>query len=470
MSGIEIHPAPAALAQGEAPPASSLLMTPDLITAQIKTDLKKIFFTPLLQNTKHIKKVAETVIRFQQSYHDLDENRDEVYLKDDMRVYYQLNGPRSKNPGSLCVELGVFMTHKEKNFSIWVEIPREFSPNRALKYRLVVCAAEKKVKKPLQDQFSKVQQNAHLLDKTGIIPKFYPTVKFRDQTCYFQKFYPEMDLTFQEDLLKDPARLSGLVLDLLVKVKLLHQMEIAHGDLRPENILVKKARHTGFLSCKLADLETMHPISTKAPQIGHFSHLSPETAIQTLKTRLEVDPKTNDVWALGCTLFYLFSSKNQTFMNSILKSYFPTSRPEEHEDFYFLTLKCLSDPECIKIFEKYTAKVIQNQIPERLQPLMRQILCIDPSKRPNIDEIIGQFSTILSPELGSLTAEVLVAQGGAYAAEPQEVLRDDSLDSNPRGANAKSYSRPFPKIGGLEGRAAPAGLDGLLDWLARIAY
>ena len=66
-------------------------MTPDLITTQIKTDLQKIFFTPLLQNTKHIKKVAETLIRFQQSYPDLDANREEVYLQDDMRVYYHVN-------------------------------------------------------------------------------------------------------------------------------------------------------------------------------------------------------------------------------------------------------------------------------------------------------------------------------------------------------------------------------------------
>ncbi|MBM3194385.1 MAG: hypothetical protein FJZ60_01315 [Chlamydiae bacterium] len=445
-------------------------MTPDLITTQIKTDLEKIFFTPLLQNNKHIKKVAETIIRFQQSYHDLDENRDEVYLKDDMRVYYQLNGPGAKNPGSLCVELGVFMTHKEKNFSIWVEVPREFSQNRALKYRLVVSAAEKKVKKPLQDQFSKVQQNAHLLDKTGIIPKFYPTVKFRDQTCYFQKFYPEMDLTFQKDLFKDMAKLSGLVLDLLVKVKLLHQMGFAHGDLRPENILVKKARHTSLLSCKLADLETTHPISTKATLLGYFSHLSPETAIQILQTRLEVDPKTNDVWALGCTLFYLFSSKNQTFMDSILKSYFPISSPKDHEDFYFLTLKCLGDLKERESFEKYTAKVIKRELPERLQPLLQQILSVDPSRRPTIDEIIGQFSTIFSSELGSLTAEVLVAQGGAHAAEPQVALCDDPSDPIAGGAVAKTYSRPFPKIEESEGRAAPAGLDGFLDWLAHIAY
>ena len=445
-------------------------MTPDSITTQIKTDLQKIFFTPLLQNTKHIKKVAETVIRFQQSYPDLDANREEVYLQDDMRVYYQLNESRVKNPGSLCVELGVFMTHKEKNFSIWVEIPREFIPDKALKYRLVVSAAEKKAKKPVQDQFSRVHQNAHLLNRTGIIPKFYPTVKFRDQTCYFQKFYPEMDLTFQKDLIKDPVKLSGLVLDLLVKVKLLHQMGLAHGDLRPENILVKNGKQTGSLSCKLADLEVMHPISTKASEIGHFSHLSPETAIQTLKTRLEVDPKTNDIWALGCTFFYLFSSKNLTFMHSILKSYFPTSNPEDREDFYFLNLKCLNDPEHKKIFEKYTAKAIQNQIPERLQPLMRQILCVDPSKRPTIDDIIGQFTTIFSQELGSLTPEVLVAQGGECAAEPQEVLGVDPADPTVRGAGARPYLRPFPKTEGSGLRAAPASFGSFLDWLAHIAY
>lgn len=468
MSGIEIHPPLAAIAHEEAPPTSSLPMTPDLITAQIKKDLKKIFFTPPLQNTELIRQVAKAVIHFQPSYPTLDENRAEVYLSNDMRVYYQLNESTAKNRGSLCVELGVFMVHREKNFSIWVEIPREFSPNRAFKYRLVVSAAEKKVKKPLLDQFSKMQQNAHILNNTGIIPKFYPTVKFRDQTCYFQKFYPEMDLTFQSDLVKDLAKLSGLILDLLVKVKLLHQMEIAHGDLRPENILVKKARHTGLLSCKLADLEVMHPISTKAPQIGHYGYLSPEKAIQILKTKLEVDPKTNDVWALGCTLFYLFSSNNQTFMHSILKSYFPTSRPEEREDFYFLTLKCLSDPEHLKIFEKYTAVAIQNQIPKRLQPLMRQILCVDPSKRPNIDEIIGQFSTILSPELGSLTADVLVAQGGSCAAEPQEVSRVDQADTTARGAGARPYSRPFPKIEESAGPAGSTGFDALLDWLAKL--
>jgi hypothetical protein len=157
-------------------------------------------------------------------------------------------------------------------------------------------------------------------------------------------------------------------------------------------------------------------------------------------------------------------------MNSILKSYFPTSSPSDHEDFYFSTLKCLSDGKTRKNFEEYTAEVIKEQLPPRLQPLIQQILSVDPSQRPTIDEIIGQFSTIFSPELGSLTAEVLVAQGGASEEVPREAFEDGPAVPPSGGAESRPHSRQFPRIGESERQAAPTGFDGFLDWLARITY
>ncbi|NDE63456.1 MAG: hypothetical protein EB053_03795 [Chlamydiae bacterium] len=440
-------------------------MTPDLIAAQIKTDLQKIFFTPLLQNSKHIQKVAEAIVRFQPGYNHIDANKEEFYLNDEMRVYYQLNGQPAKNLGSLCVELGIFMIHKEKTFSLWVEIPRIFEPQKTLKYRLVVSAAEKRPSKAVKDMFTQIQRNADLFNKTKIISKFYPTQKFQNQACYFQKFYPEMDLTFQQELSKDLVKLSQLVLDLLVKIRILHKMELAHGDLRSENVLVKKAKDSGLLSCRLADLETIHPVFTKPLALGQISHLSPESALRTIRKESKVDSRTNDIWALGCILFYLYSDRVH-FMTAILRKYFPSSSLDDKEDFYFTLLRCLEDPKRKKEFENYTNEVIERHIPSRLEPLIKRILCIDPSMRLDIERVLDEFSTIFSAELGHSTADILQAQSRPV---PDEESKDEFYEEK---ASAEAFSKihhpPFPKIEESAGPAGSTGFDALLDWLAKL--
>ncbi|KAJ3508051.1 hypothetical protein NLJ89_g5966 [Agrocybe chaxingu] len=87
-------------------------------------------------------------------------------------------------------------------------------------------------------------------------------------------------------------------------VQFLHESGISHRDIKPENVLLDDE-----MRIKLADFGCAYVgANMETPRtntfVGTAAYISPE-----LLARLEVNPKSPDIWAIGCTLyFFLFGS------------------------------------------------------------------------------------------------------------------------------------------------------------------
>jgi serine/threonine-protein kinase PknK len=99
----------------------------------------------------------------------------------------------------------------------------------------------------------------------------------------------------------DPASLLGIARDVGLALADLHLAGVAHGDVKPENIVV--GRDTGRARASLVDLGLAEPITTKRVRAGTPRYLAPEGVDGSLLG----DARARDLWALGLTLAELAS-------------------------------------------------------------------------------------------------------------------------------------------------------------------
>ncbi|RZF45104.1 hypothetical protein LSTR_LSTR013984 [Laodelphax striatellus] len=161
-------------------------------------------------------------------------------------------------------------------------------------------------------------------------------------------------------------------------VQYLHEMGIAHRDLKCENILI-----TELLNCKLADFgfarfvidETGAPILS-ATYCGSLTYAAPEVL-----RGLPYDPKISDMWSLGVILYVMFN-KSMPFDDANVKKMYER---QMNKRVRFRT----------KVVDKLTtqAKVTTFAM---LEPMT--------SKRMTVDELIGGEWVAMDPKLRQLNA------------------------------------------------------------------
>lgn len=202
---------------------------------------------------------------------------------------------------------------------------------------------------------------------------------FRHGSCYY-KVTEKIDTTSLP-----PTDISRLPIDdiLLISkcvchsLKIMHDLGIVHGDLKPDNILIKKTA-TGF-SAKLIDFDDSY-FSGEPPTnenvVGTPEYFSPEQAAYIMDEDDEVDGKTltlkSDIFTLGI----------------ILCEYFTGSKPSVEEKY-----KTVWNSVNNGITPKFTKK-----ISAKIDDLLTMMLQKDTCKRPTIYEVFKTLKEYDKPE------------------------------------------------------------------------
>lgn len=167
----------------------------------------------------------------------------------------------------------------------------------------------------------------------------------------------------------------------------LEQNEIVHGDLKPENFLLK--RIDNHLSAKMIDLESafscQRPPEGEETLIGTDPYLSPELAEfcfgDKKKAMKNLSPK-NDIFAMGVIFYEMLSGE------------YPNAEDGKY------AFQIASEREKFRYPEKWSPD---------LKSLLDSMLDIDPNKRPDVKSVIAAIDrlkdvsaptdTILRPEV-----------------------------------------------------------------------
>lgn len=168
----------------------------------------------------------------------------------------------------------------------------------------------------------------------------------------------------------DTAKAIELFEQLCTALLHCHSKGVYHRDLKPENILLANGK------VKLADfgLATTSATSTDFG-CGSIRYNSPEC----FKGNTPYNCASNDIWALGIILINLLTSKNP---------WVEPTHTDKHFNVHILQYN--------KHSHKRDSFATQFNFPPKMCLLLRQIFSIDPSKRPQIPEIMRQLESIYS--------------------------------------------------------------------------
>jgi serine/threonine protein kinase len=187
-----------------------------------------------------------------------------------------------------------------------------------------------------------------------------------------------------DDVLDDGKRSRGileaanLLYDIAKAVMYLHDNNLVHGDIKPDNIGRKGDRYIllDFGICRPADEYT-----TDVTPTGSLKTRAPEL----LDGRGWTDPFKIDIWALGATVFNYVGER------------FPLISADE-------VVPRISDPRARAGFERHLKHRVTKDwdtwvhFPEDgnpLENLLRDLLQFDPAARPTSDQILRRCSTEL---------------------------------------------------------------------------
>lgn len=199
---------------------------------------------------------------------------------------------------------------------------------------------------------------------------------FRYGTCYY-KVTEKIDPTSLS--CEEISRLPGDKILLLAKtvcysVRILHDLNIVHGDLKPDNILIKRTS-AGF-SGKLIDFDDSYfsgnPPTDRENLVGTPEYYSPEQAAYIMDEDKEIDGRTltlkSDIFTLGI----------------ILCEYFTGKKPVLPSDFGN-TWMCVENGKSFSY-----AKPIAPEIKNLIDKMLRK----NPNERPTINEVFEALKKV----------------------------------------------------------------------------
>lgn len=112
-----------------------------------------------------------------------------------------------------------------------------------------------------------------------------------------------MDLVFEFDRLEE-AVVQLVARDLLAAVAHIHSFDVAHRDIKGENVLCTGHFAAGTLRCRLADFGAAthyQKAQLFSERIGSTCYIAPEVVKQ------KYFPKTADIWSVGATIYTLLA-------------------------------------------------------------------------------------------------------------------------------------------------------------------
>lgn len=142
-------------------------------------------------------------------------------------------------------------------------------------------------------------------------------------TSFLMPYYNKKSLF--EVCKKDPltdSKLFNLALKAAAAVAFLHNRQIIHRDVKPDNFFVQEK--AGELSLVIGDLASachyrpQEP--TYVPYYGTEAYVPPETYRCAASTNTELLHPSRDVWGYGCTVAFMLDSSNLSFSTNILNT------------------------------------------------------------------------------------------------------------------------------------------------------
>ena len=118
----------------------------------------------------------------------------------------------------------------------------------------------------------------------------------------------------------DEATVAGIIFEVLVGLAVLHHNNIAHRDIKLENVLYRKDPVTGNMTFKLTDFGLAKVITRGSDEdntpCGTQMYIAPEVIaacrMRKLGPELQLDVKPTDMWSLGVMLYVMLIGKSIT--------------------------------------------------------------------------------------------------------------------------------------------------------------
>uniref|UniRef100_A0A669P9J5 Serine/threonine-protein kinase Nek8 n=1 Tax=Phasianus colchicus TaxID=9054 RepID=A0A669P9J5_PHACC len=225
--------------------------------------------------------------------------------------------------------------------------------------------------------------------------------------------------------LLDEDTILHFFVQILLALHHVHTKQILHRDLKTQNILLDKHR----MIVKIGDFGISKILSSKSKAytvVGTPCYISPELC--------EGKPynQKSDIWALGCVLYELTSLK----------------RAFEAANLPALVLKIMSG----------TFAPISDRYSPDLRQLILSMLNLDPSKRPQLNEIMAQ-SICIRPLL-NLYTDV----GSVKMRRPEKPLAPVQTVTHSRTGGRVSSARPRGVRGGSARTGIPPPLSSIYTW------
>lgn len=198
---------------------------------------------------------------------------------------------------------------------------------------------------------------------------------FRSHATYY-KITEKIDTTSLS--ISDISRLPlnsklFIIRTCLHSVKTLHQQNIIHADLKPNNILVKELGAGRYIS-KVIDFDNSFFVG-KEPLIDVTAdqvYFSPE-----LMRYLFDDPETRSINSVN--------SKSDVFaLGIIIHQYLTGSLPEFDKTRFQYVWEAVSAGQEIKINV--------SNVPDDIAKMLMEMLCEEPSKRPSVSEVFARVA------------------------------------------------------------------------------
>ncbi|KFP91707.1 Serine/threonine-protein kinase Nek8, partial [Apaloderma vittatum] len=232
--------------------------------------------------------------------------------------------------------------------------------------------------------------------------------------------------------LLDEDTILHFFVQILLALHHVHTKQILHRDLKTQNILLDKHR----MIVKIGDFGISKILSSKSKAytvVGTPCYISPELC--------EGKPynQKSDIWALGCVLYELASLK----------------RAFEAANLPALVLKIMSG----------TFAPISDRYSPDLRQLILSMLNLDPSKRPQLNEIMAQ-AICIRPLLNLYTdvGSVKMRRQVVLPPEPEKPLAPVPTVTHSRTGGRVSSARPRGIRSGSARTGIPPPLSSIYTW------
>ncbi|XP_055349260.1 uncharacterized protein LOC129596103 [Paramacrobiotus metropolitanus] len=268
--------------------------------------------------------------------------------------------------------------------------------------------------KKLQRQFSIL---VHLKHK-NLAAYHKITVRNSDGGSFVEllmDYYPEGDMAALLETIKsnhsslDPSSAIRFALEISLGLDFLHKKGIIHGDLKTENVLVKRSK-SGRKKLLISDFDDLVPMQRSVTCSGDMTHtrgtiryMSPEMLKNYLGWPTVSPGRKTDVWSLGCIMLDLGSSVTREYKKWLQRS--SADELVESGD------KLSNWQYCTLILDGYAPLIIKS-FPEKLIQCVQKSLCHVSGNRASAEELVDLLTAekllILYFEVESLESHIPV--------------------------------------------------------------